>query len=152
MNKSTTPVLVTLKSYTRNERGEKEDTIELICRGKMRAVSDGYLLRYTEVQTDEDTGENISQDVMMQLQKSRVSMTRMGDFGTTMVFVKDTRFESDYHTPYGDLRMALYALQVQTDLHDDRGHVHLEYQLDVQGNHTGVQCVDLSYCKAGVRP
>ncbi len=151
MDNKPTPVIVTLSSYTRGEHGEREDILKLMCHGGLRAVSNGYLLRYTEVQTDEESGQPIAQDVMLQLQKGRVSMTRMGDFGTTMVFVKDTRFEGAYHTPYGDLAMALYALHVHTDLNDDKGSIHLEYQLDMQGSYAAVQCIDISYCKEGVR-
>ncbi len=152
MEKKPTPVIVLLTSYTRDEHGEPEEPMRLMCHGRLRKVSDGYLLRYTEVQTDEETGQNVSQDVMLQLQKGRVSMTRLGDYGTTMVFVKDTRFEGAYHTPFGDLAMALYALQVQTHLEDEEGMVHLEYQLDMQGNYANVQCIDLRYRREQERP
>ena len=109
------PVIVTLQSYARGERGEKEQPIKLMCRGKMRPTSDGCMLRYQEVQQD-DTGETLAQDVILNVQNTpepRVTMTRLGDYGTTMVFVKDRRFEGAYHTPYGDLGLALYAMQVQ---------------------------------------
>ncbi len=151
MDQKITPVIVTLSSYARSERGEKEDAIQLICHGKLKAVSGGYMLRYQEVQTDEDTRQTVSQDVILTLQPGRVSMTRLGDFGTTMVFVKDTRFEGAYHTPYGDLAMALYAMQVQTNLEPDHGNIHLEYQLDMQGSYAAVQCIDISYCTEGIR-
>lgn len=143
------PVLVHLSSYTRGERGEREDFVRLLCRGRLRAVSDGYLLRYQEVQQDEDTGETTAQDVILAMQTGqtpRVTMTRLGDYGTTMVFVKDRRFEGAYRTPYGDLGLALYATQVQCRLAEDCGSVHLEYQLDMQGSYSAVQCIDLSYC------
>ena len=151
MDQSITPVIVTLTSYARDERGEKENPIQLMCRGRLKKVSSGYLLRYVEVQTDDQTGESVAQEVMLQLQPGRVSMTRMGEFGTTMVFVKDRRFEGVYHTPYGDLAMALFAVQVQTALHDDHGYIHLEYQLDMQGGYAPMQFIDISYCLEGPR-
>ena len=142
------PVIVTLQSYARGERGEKEQPIKLMCRGRMRPTGDGCMLRYQEVQQD-DTGETLAQDVILNVQNTpepRVTMTRLGDYGTTMVFVKDRRFEGAYHTPYGDLGLALYAMQVQVKLAEDHGSVHLEYQLDMQGSYSAVQCIDVSYC------
>lgn len=142
------PVIVTLSSYARGENGEKEQPIRLMCHGRMRHTDDGCMLRYQEVQQD-DSGESVTQDVILNIQNGhapRVTMTRMGDFGTTMVFVKDRRFEGAYHTPYGDLGLALYAMQVQCRVAEDHGSVHLEYQLDMQGSYSAVQCIDVSFC------
>lgn len=148
------PVIVTLSSYVRGERGEKETPIKLMCHGKMKPSADGCMLRYQEVQTDENDA-NVVQDVILKLEVGetpRVTMTRLGDFGTTMVFVKDRRFEGAYHTPYGDLGLALYAMQVQVKLAEDHGSVHLEYQLDMQGSYSAVQCIDVSYCAESSQP
>lgn len=148
------PVIVTLQSYARGEHGEKEQPIRLMCHGKMRPTTDGCMLRYQEVQQD-DTGETLTQDVILNIQIGpvpRVTMTRMGDYGTTMVFVKDRRFEGAYHTPYGDLGLALYAMQVQCKVAEDHGNVHLEYQLDMQGSYSAVQCIDVSFCAESSQP
>lgn len=155
MDNNMIPVIVHLSSYTKVEHGEREDCVRLLCHGRLRAASDGYLLRYQEVQRDEETGENNTQDVILSMQKGdtpRVTMTRLGDYGTTMVFVKDRRFEGAYRTPYGELSLALYATQVQCKLEADCGSVHLEYHLDMQGNYSALQCIDISYCAEGSQP
>ena len=141
------PVIVTLQSYSRGEHGEKEQPVKLMCHGKLKPTVDGCMLRYQEVQQD-DTGVTVSTDVILNIQQKdgpRVTMTRMGDYGTTMVFVKDRRFEGAYHTPFGDLELALFATQVNVNLRDDGGSVHLEYQLDVQGNYAAVQSIDVTW-------
>ena len=148
------PVLVTLSSYAKGEHGEKEQPIKLMCHGKLKPTADGCMLKYQEVQQD-DTGATQTQDVILNIQQidgPRVTMTRMGDYGTTMVFVKDRRFEGAYHTPYGDLALALYAMQVQCKVEEDHGHVHLEYQLDMQGSYSAVQCIDVSFCAESSKP
>lgn len=148
------PVLVTLSSYAKGEHGEKEQPIKLMCHGKLKPTADGCMLKYQEVQQD-DTGATQTQDVILNIQQKdgpRVTMTRMGDYGTTMVFVKDRRFEGAYHTPYGDLALALYAMQVQCKVEEDHGHVHLEYQLDMQGSYSAVQCIDVSFCAESNKP
>ena len=148
------PVLVTLSSYAKGEHGEKEQPIKLMCYGKLKLTADGFMLKYQEIQQD-DTGATNAQDVILNIQPKdgpRVTMTRLGDYGTTMVFVKDRRFEGAYHTPYGDLALALYAMQVQCKVAEDHGSVHLEYQLDMQGSYSAVQCIDVSFCAESSTP
>lgn len=148
------PVIVTLSSYKRSDRGEKEEPIRLMCHGRMKPTADGCLLRYEEIQQD-DNGETDVQDVILNIQHTpqpRVTMTRIGDFSTTMAFVKDRRFEGAYHTPFGDLLLALYATQVQCKVAEDHGSVHLEYQLDMQGSYSAVQCIDVSFCAETGKP
>ena len=145
------PVLVTLSSYAKGEHGEKEQPIKLMCHGKLKLTADGCMLKYQEIQQD-DTGATNAQDVILNIQPKdgpRVTMTRLGDYGTTMVFVKDRRFEGAYHTPYGDLALALYAMQVQCKVAEDHGSVHLEYQLDMQGNYAAVQTIDVTWTVEG---
>lgn len=144
MANETKPVLVTLRSASRN--GEEETPVmSLRCQGMLRPTSTGCMLRYQEVQKDEDSGNIVSQDVILAMQPDRVTMTRLGDYGTTMVFIKDRRFEGAYHTPYGDLELALYATQVHVQMTPEGGSVHLEYQLDMQGSYAAVQVIDVSY-------
>ena len=148
------PVLVTLSSYAKGEHGEKEQPIKLMCHGKLKLTADGCMLKYQEIQQD-DTSATNAQDVILHIQPKdgpRVTMTRLGDYGTTMVFVKDRRFEGAYHTPYGDLALALYAMQVQCKVAEDHGSVHLEYQLDMQGSYSAVQCIDVSFCAESSTP
>ena len=154
MEAKLTPVIVSLSSYARGERGEKEQPIRLMCHGRLRPTSEGCMVRYQEVQQEEPNGPSMVQDVILNVQCGsvpRVTMTRMGDYGTTMVFVKDRRFEGAYHTPYGDRSLALYAMQVQCRVAEDCGSVHLEYQLDMQGNYAAVQTIDVTYTTEGAR-
>ncbi|MBE5810339.1 MAG: DUF1934 domain-containing protein [Clostridiales bacterium] len=149
------PVIVTLQSYSRGEHGEKEQPVKLMCHGKMKLTTDGCMVRYQEVQQEDANSAPMVQDVMLNIQCGpvpRVTMTRMGDYGTTMVFVKDRRFEGAYHTPYGDLALALYAMQVQCKVAEDYGSIHLEYQLDMQGSYSAVQCIDVSFCAESSQP
>ncbi|MBQ2952126.1 MAG: DUF1934 domain-containing protein [Clostridia bacterium] len=142
------PVMVNVVSFSRV--GEEEETpMRLRCSGQMRPTSGGCMLRYREVQTEESTGETLVQDVVLNIQPDRVSMTRMGDYGTTLVFVRERRFEGAYHTPFGDLALALYTTQLDVRLNADGGSVHLEYQLDMQGNYAAVQVIDVTFAAEG---
>jgi len=148
MSNDAKKVLVTISSSART--GTEEDPpIRLRCRGQLKETPSGYMLRYQEIQQDSDSGQTVSQDVILGMQPERVTMTRLGAYGTTMVFVKDRRFEGAYHTPYGDLELALFATQVNCQLGPESGSVHLEYQLDMQGNYAAVQVIDVTYTTEG---
>ena len=140
--------LVNVVSFSRI--GEEEDTpMRLRCNGQMRPTTGGCMLRYREVQTEEGTGETLVQDIVLNIQPDRVTMTRMGDYGTTLVFVRERRFEGAYHTPFGDLALALYTTQLDVKMGPEGGSVHLEYQLDMQGNYAAVQVIDVTYTIEG---
>ncbi len=145
MEKKPIPVLVTLSSMAKPERGEPDEPIRMMCHGQLRQTTGGCMLRYQEVQSEEPSQTPIVQDVLLSIQPDRVTMNRLGEYGTTMVFIKDRRFEGAYHTPYGDLGLALYTTQVDCKLFPDHGSVHLEYQLDMQGNYAAVQMIDIAY-------
>ncbi|MBQ3486113.1 MAG: DUF1934 domain-containing protein [Clostridia bacterium] len=152
MEQKATPVLVTLTSSAHSEGGDQDTPIRLRCQGQLKQTASGFMLRYQEIQTDDETGKTVSQDVILGLQPDRVTMTRLGAFGTTMVFVKDRRFEGAYHTPYGDLGLALFATQVVCQAGPESGFVHLEYQLDMQGSYAAVQTIDVTYTAEGTHP
>lgn len=149
MENNVKPVLVTLISTSHTDDAEQEQPIRMRCQGQLKETASGYMLRYQEIQTDDATGQSQTQDVILSLQPGRVTMNRLGPFGTTMVFVKDRRFEGAYRTPYGDLELALFATQVSCQAGPDSGYVHLEYQLDMQGNYAAVQTIDVTYTAEG---
>ena len=106
------------------------------------------LLRYAESQQDEETGEIITSDISLSLRNGKITMERKGDFSNTMVFAKGQRFEGVYHTPYGEMDMAVYTKEAACRFGVREGNIHLKYQLNIQGNYTSTNELHLEY-KAG---
>lgn len=144
MKSTAIPVRLLLTSSSRDERGEESPPIRILTTGRLKQTPSGFLLRYEESGADA-TGEMITAPVTLSLQPSRVVMTRYGDFASTMVFVKDTRFEGQYHTPYGNMDLALYTTRLYCRATPEKGTLHLEYQLDMQGTWTSTQLISLNY-------
>lgn len=144
------PVRLTLESSSRDDDGAVDTPIRIMTTGKLKPTSTGYMLRYVESATDEGTGEIMSSPVTLTLQPDRVVMNRAGEFGSTMVFVKDTRFQGLYHTPYGDMGLALYTTHVYCKAAKDKGTVRLEYQIDMNGRYAATQTIALDYVAEGV--
>lgn len=138
-------VHLTLESSSRDDDGAIDAPIRIMTTGKLKPTSGGFMLRYVESAADEATGEIMSSPVTLTLQPDRVVMNRAGEFGSTMVFVKDTRFQGQYHTPYGDMGLALYTTHVYCKAGKDKGTVRLEYQIDMNGRYASTQTIALDY-------
>ena len=106
---------------------------------------DDAVLEYTESEADEDTGEVSMARITLAMEKNRVTMIRKGECSNTMVFVPDQRFEGTYQTPFGDMSMAVQARKVQCDIGEEKGSVHLKYQLDIQGAYASTNELHLEY-------
>lgn len=139
------PVLLTITGINTEGDGAGEDPVKLTTRGTIRSEGLFFLLEYDESQIDEGDGSVTTQHIQLKIFGDRVEMTRMGDFATTMVFVKDQRFEGAYRTPYGSLSMAVFSTLVQVVLKPTNGFIHLKYQLEVQGQYSGMHDLKLEY-------
>lgn len=102
-------------------------------------------LQYVESQQDEETGEITKADISLSLCDGRITMERKGDYSNTMVFAKGQRFEGIYHTPYGEMDMAVFTKEAACRLGKTEGNIHLKYQLNIQGNYASTNELHLEY-------
>lgn len=136
------PVLLSVTGTTKQPDPE-DGGIHLVTIGELTVLPSGYRLTYRETQPD---GEG-HQDICLEMDETRVTMTRAGGYATSMVFEKGRRFEGAYETPYGSLDMAVYATRVSCRLSQERGEVQLQYQLDLQGQFAAVHDLLIRYAK-----
>ena len=143
------PVLINLLAIAKYEHAP-DYPIQFITRGMLHlGEKNAAVLEYTESQQDEETGEIITAQVTLAMEKNRVTMTRQGDYSNTMVFVPEQRFEGIYQTPFGDMDMAVFARGVRCDIGERKGSVHLKYQLDIQGAYASTNELHLEYTENG---
>ena len=124
-----TPVLINLVSTIRDEEGEQEAPMQLFCRGELKKTASGYLIRYQESMPTEDDSEMVTSDVILSLSEHRVTMSRPGEYGTTMVFVKDQRTLSKVDSADAS------ALKLKSDLDGDRDDG-LDLNQTIEGQYT----------------
>ena len=106
---------------------------------------DNAVLQYMESQQDEETGEIVQSDITLSFQQGRVTMERKGEYTNTMVFAKGQRYEGIYHTPYGELDMAVYTREASCRIDRKKGSIHLKYQLNIQGKYASANELHLEY-------
>ena len=102
-------------------------------------------LQYVESQQDEETGEITRSDISLSLRDGKITMERKGPFSNTLVFAKGQRFEGVYHTPYGEMDMAVYTREATCKFGRKEGNIHLKYQLNVQGSYASTNELHLEY-------
>ena len=120
--------------------------IQLVTVGQLRLLEDGSaMLNYTESDTDEETGEVLSSEISLTFAPGRVTMVRLGDITNTMVFVRGQRYEGPYATPYGEMNMAVQALDVGGRVGPEGGNLHLKYQLFFDGQYASTNELHLEF-------
>jgi len=109
---------------------EASDEMRLVTTGELSGEEDSWDLRYIETQPD--TAE--THKVTFTMKNGVVTMSREGEYRTSMIFSQGNRFEGSYETPYGALDMGVYPTQVKYKVDENnKGEVLLKYQLDIQG-------------------
>ena len=143
MNVEKTPVLLSVSGWSQNQGEEDGDAVRLLTTGTLSGQEDAWRIDYTETQPD----SSASHDVILKMQKGVVTMERVGDYATSMVFEKGRRFEGCYHTPYGALDMGIYATHVKYNVDEQQtGEVNLKYQLDLQGQFAATHELRIRFC------
>ena len=145
MENKQTPVFINLLAITRYEK-MPDYPIQFMTTGKLyyKNASEA-LLQYVESQEDEETGEITRSDILLSLSDGKVTMQRSGDFSNTMVFSSGKRFEGTYHTPYGEMDLAVFTKEAACRIGNREGSLHLKYQLQIQGNYASTNELHLEY-------
>lgn len=106
--------------------GNEEDVMELEVVGTLQENDGGFVLEYTEYDTDDDENRT----VIVTRGNNFVSMTKFGELTTEMIFESDTRHTCNYVTPYGDITMGVYTNTAEVSLTADGGNILLDYNID----------------------
>lgn len=142
---SSTPVFINLLAIAKYDH-MPDYPIQFMTVGNLSySGPDDVRLQYVESQQDEETGEIMKADVSLSLRDGRITMERKGDFSNTMVFAKGQRFEGVYHTPYGEMDMAVFTKEAACRFGQAEGNIHLKYQLNIQGNYASTNELHLEY-------
>ncbi len=131
-------VLLTIKG-TQGE-GDAQDVVEFVTEGRLFKNSDGYLLEYDE---SELTGiDGVTTKLI--LENESVTLLRSGAIDTHMVFSKNSVYESNFSTPFGEIRMSIFAHNVHSNFCEKSGSISLEYEINM-GEANTVNKLDLSF-------
>ncbi len=121
-------VIISIKGM-QNYEGIEEDTIELVTEGRLLDCGDdGLTLTYQESELTGMEGTLTS----FQVEKSgRITLLRMGEVNSQMVFEEGRRHLSLYQTPVGDLSVGIRASRIRNTLNMAGGELEIDYAIEL---------------------
>ena len=139
----TIPVLVSLKSSAHRDEAAEDENMSMLTSGQLEVDDTKAVIRYEE-SIDESMPP---QKVEITIEDETVTMNRGGAYATQMVFRLGCRYEGQYHTPFGDMDLALYCTRLGYGIGDDGGVLELSYQLDINGHFAAMHDMELHLFK-----
>ena len=119
-------VVISIKGMQKYE-GNDPDTVELETAGRLMKDKAGYTLSYQE---SEITGLEGTLTTI-QVEGEQVTLMRMGEFNSQMVFQEGRRHLSMYNTPYGAMSVGVNTRHLLADLSDKGGDIEIDYAIEI---------------------
>lgn len=121
-------------------QGSEEESSELVTEGLLRREAGGYSLSYQE---SEVTGLG-STLTTFQVEGDCVTLLRVGEVNSQMVFQEGRRHMSLYQTPYGSMAIGISTRRLRANLDDKGGEIELDYNIEIDHRVAGVNTFQIS--------
>ena len=122
-------------SITSNQEvGGEVSTVELMTEGEYEFSPEKSELIYQESSITGMDGTTTTFTV----EPDTVILTRVGTVTSQMLFRRGEKHMFLYQTPYGTATMGIYTRRLDADIDESRGHVEIEYALDVDNINIGI--------------
>lgn len=105
--------------------GNKKDEMNFDTRGGFYVRDGKYFITYSE---HRDMGMGDSR-IVLKIEPDMITMRRMGDFQTVMVYKKNELTEFIYRVPFGELNLKIKTRSIKNDLNETGGTVNFCYDL-----------------------
>ena len=125
---------------------QEDDTIELVTEGCLEPDGDdGYTLSYPESPLTGLEGTLTT----FQIEPERVTLLRVGEVNSQMVFEEGRRHLSMYDTPYGALSIGVNTRKMRADLNDRGGSIEIDYAIEIDHALAGQNLFQISVREKG---
>ena len=109
-------------------QAQEDDTIELVTEGCLSPDGDGsYTLSYQESPLTGLEGTLTT----FQIEPGRVTLLRVGEVNSQMVFEEGRRHLSMYDTPYGALSIGVNTRRMRSELGANGGSIEIDYAIEI---------------------
>ena len=126
-------VVISIKGMQRYEDAPP-DTIELVTEGRLaRDGSGSYTLSYQESELTGLEGTLTT----FQIEPERITLMRVGEFNSQMVFQEGRRHMSMYNTPYGAMTIGVNTRHLLAELDDQGGEIEIDYAIEIDHSVAG---------------
>lgn len=119
-------VVISIKGTQRYDNNDP-DVIELVTQGRLTREGESYTLSYQE---NELTGLEGTLTTI-QVDGEQVTLMRVGEFTSQMVFQEGRRHLSMYNTPYGAMAIGVNTRHLLAELNDQGGDIEIDYSIEI---------------------
>ena len=120
-------VIISIKGKQSYEDVEDE-TIELVTEGLLNKEGEGeYTLSYQESELTGLEGTLTT----FQVEQGRITLMRIGEVNSQMVFEEGRRHLSMYDTPYGALAIGVNTRRMSSSLGEHGGDIEIDYAIEI---------------------
>ena len=119
-------VVISIKGMQKYE-GALPDVVELVTAGRLSREGESYTLSYQE---SELTGLGGTLTTIL-VDGEQVTILRVGEFNSQMVFQEGRRHLSMYNTPYGAMAIGVHTRHLLAELSDRGGDIEVDYSIEV---------------------
>ena len=119
-------VIISIKGTQKYDNGEP-DSVELVTQGRLERDGSGYTLSYQE---SEITGMDGTLTTF-QIDPERVTLMRVGEFNSQMVFQEGRRHMAMYNTPYGAMMVGVNTRHLMAEVDDRGGDIEIDYAIEI---------------------
>ena len=119
-------VVISIKGMQQYE-GALPDAVELVTAGRLARDGTGYTLSYQE---SELTGLDGTLTTI-QVDGEQVTLMRVGEFNSQLVFQEGRRHLSVYNTPYGAMSVGVHTRHLLAELSDRGGDIEVDYFIEI---------------------
>ena len=141
-------VIISIKSVQTFEDQEPE-TVELTTAGHLEPDGDqSYNLSYQESEVTGMEGTLTT----FQIEKGRITLLRLGQFNSQMVFEEGRRHLSMYESPYGTLSVGVNTRKMRSDMTSRGGTISLAYDIEFNHSVAGMTTFEIQVREAGSLP
>lgn len=126
------PVIISIRGVQTLEEGQ-EDVMELVTQGILRQEEGELSLTYLESELTGLEGTLTT----FQIEPERITLMRVGEFNSQMVFQEGRRHMSMYNTPYGAMTIGVNTRHLLAELDDQGGEIEIDYAIEIDHSVAG---------------
>ena len=119
-------VVISIKGTQRYDNNDP-DVIELVTQGRLTRDGESYTLSYQESELTGLEGTLTT----IQVDGGQVTLMRVGEFTSQMVFQEGRRHLSMYNTPYGAMAIGVNTRHLLAELNDQGGDIEIDYSIEI---------------------
>ncbi len=137
-----TTVMIKVTGSQIMQNGE-DRRVEMYTTGTLTREGEAYRLEYEESELSGMAGTVTK----IAIEDEMVLLERVGEYPSQMVFAEGKKYINFFSTPYGEIEMGIYPMQIDTHFMEKHGQLNLKYLMEIEGQVQSTNRLMVTYKK-----